>query len=69
MTIALRPYCDDIVRELRASESERRAIAEQYFEIAAELTALFFSAEEGEFLRRRGRAAMGTQAGNAPHKS
>jgi hypothetical protein len=60
--VALRPYSEDIVRELRASEGEKRAIAEQYFEMTVELTTQFLSAEEGEFLRRRGRAALGTQA-------
>jgi hypothetical protein len=58
--VALRPYCEDIVKELRETDSERRRIAEQYFELAAELTTQFLSAEEGEFLRRRGRAAQGT---------
>jgi hypothetical protein len=61
VTIALRPYCDDIVRELR-NEGDKRAVAEQYFELAVEIATLFFSAEEGEFLRRRGRAALGTKA-------
>jgi len=48
------------VRELRANEGDRRANAEQYYAVAVELTALFFSPEEAEFLRRRGRAALGT---------
>ncbi len=60
--VALRPYCEDIVKELRETEGERRRIAEQYFEMAAELTTQFLSAEEGEFLRRRGRTALGAQA-------
>jgi sugar-specific transcriptional regulator TrmB len=60
--VALRPYCEAIVKELRESQGARRRIAEQYFEIAAELTTQFLSAEEGEFLRRRGRAALGTPA-------
>ena len=59
--VALRPYCEDIIKELRAADGEKRAIAEQYFEMAAELTTKFLSAEEGEFLRRRGRAALGAQ--------
>jgi hypothetical protein len=59
--VALRPYCEDIVKELRETVGERRRIAEQYFDMAAELTTQFLSAEEGEFLRRRGRAALGTQ--------
>jgi hypothetical protein len=60
--VALRPYSEDIVKELREASGEKRAIAERYFEMAAELTTQFLSAEEGEFLRRRGRSALGTQA-------
>ncbi len=55
---ALKTYGDDIVRELRA-DGDKRANAEQYYSIAAELVSLFFSPEEAEFLRRRGRAALG----------
>ena len=62
IALALKSYGEDIVRELRASDGERRANAEQYFSVAAELTALFFSPEEAEFLRRRGRAALGTNS-------
>ena len=60
--VALKPYCEDIVKELRETDGERRRIAEQYFEMAAELATQFLSVEEGEFLRRRGRAALGAQA-------
>ena len=60
--VALKPYCEDSVKELREAEGERRRIAEQYFEVAAELATQFLSAEEGEFLRRRGRAALSAQA-------
>jgi len=60
IALALKCYGDDIVRELRANEGDRRANAEQYYAVAVELTALFFSPEEAEFLRRRGRAALGT---------
>jgi hypothetical protein len=62
VTVALRGYCDDLVREMRAAEGDKRANAELYFSIAAELTSLLFSPEEGEFLRRRGRAAAGPAA-------
>ena len=62
MTVALRTYSEDLLRELKTTENERRNNAEQFFALAAELTALILSAEEGEFLRRRGRAAMGAQA-------
>jgi hypothetical protein len=60
--VALKSYADDIVRELRAAEGDKRANAEQFFSIAVELMVLFFSPEEAEFLRRRGRAAMGQSA-------
>ncbi|MBI3677119.1 MAG: hypothetical protein HY243_10960 [Proteobacteria bacterium] len=57
---ALRSYSEDLVKELRASEGARRANAEQFFDVLVEMTTLVFSSEEGEFLRRRGRAALGT---------
>jgi hypothetical protein len=63
--IALKSYGDDIVRELRATEGDKRANAEQFFSVAVELVALFFSPEEAEFLRRRGRAALGQTAAAA----
>jgi hypothetical protein len=59
---ALKAYCEDIVKELRAAEGDKRANAEAYFNVAVELAAIMFSAEEGEFLRRRGRAALGYAA-------
>jgi hypothetical protein len=65
IALALKGYGDDIVRELRASDGDRRANAEQFFSVAVELTAIFFSPEEAEFLRRRGRAALGTSAAAA----
>jgi hypothetical protein len=62
IAVALKGYGDDIVRELRARDGDRRANAEQFFSVAVELTAIFFSPEEAEFLRRRGKAALGTNA-------
>ena len=62
IALGLKSYCDGIVRELRAAEGETRRRIEEYFELAAELTTILFSAEEGEFLRRRGRAATAAQA-------
>jgi hypothetical protein len=61
-TQTLRCYNEDVVKELRTAEGERRQIAECQFELAAELTALLFSPEEAEFLRRRGKAAVAPQA-------
>ena len=54
---ALKSYNEDIVRELRHVSDEKRANAEQFAAVATELTTILFSPEEGEFLRRRGRAA------------
>jgi hypothetical protein len=56
--IGLKSYTDELVRELRATEGERRGIAEQYFALAILLTGILFSTEEAAFLQRRGRAAV-----------
>ncbi len=60
VALALKSYNEDILKELRSADGERRLHAEQYFAIAAELAAMFFSDDEAEILRRRGRAAAGT---------
>ena len=57
VSTALKSYNEDIVRELRNASDEKRLNAEQYAAIATELTTILFSVEEGEFMRRRGRAA------------
>ena len=62
VTAGLHAYAEDLLRDLRAAEGERRRNAERYFAMAADLTDMLLSSEEGEFLRRRGRAALGTQA-------
>jgi hypothetical protein len=62
VALALKSYNEDLLKELRAAEGERRMHAEQYFAIATELAGMFFSADEAEILRRRGRAATGTAA-------
>jgi hypothetical protein len=58
----LRRYNEDMVKELRTAQGERRAIVEQQFALATELTALLFSEEEADLLRRRGRAALSAAA-------
>ena len=58
----LRGYNEDLIREMRGPDHARRAVVERQFELAAELTALLFSPEEADFLRRRARAALGAQA-------
>lgn len=60
--VALKSYCDDLVRELRAAGGAERGRAEQYFALTVDLASILFSAEEGEFLRRRGRAAVSARA-------
>ena len=54
----LRSYNEDVVKELRTSDGARRAVVESQFEIVANLTAILFSEEEADLLRRRGKAAM-----------
>jgi hypothetical protein len=56
--MALRSYNEEIVRELRVASEEARLNAEQFAAVATELTAILFSPEEGEFMRRRGLAAV-----------
>ena len=58
----LRGYNEDVIKEMRNAAGERRGVVERQFELAAELTVLVFSAEEAEFLRRRGRAALANAA-------
>lgn len=60
--VHLKGYSDDIVREVRAAEGTARVHAEQYFNLAVALTEILFSAEEADFLRRRGRAALANAA-------
>jgi hypothetical protein len=58
----LRGYNEDLIREMRGPEDSRRAAIERQFELAAQLTALLFSPEESEFLRRRAKAATAQAA-------
>ena len=54
----LRSYNEDVVKELRIADGARRAVVESQFEIVCNLTAILFSEEEADLLRRRGKAAM-----------
>ena len=54
----LRSYNEDVVKELRSSEGARRAVVESQFEVVSNLTAILFSEEEADLLRRRGKAAI-----------
>lgn len=58
----LRRHNEDLVKELRGADPAKRAVAESQFEFCVELTALLFSEEEAELLRRRGRAAHSAAA-------
>jgi hypothetical protein len=54
----LRVYNEDIVKLMRDPDETRRAKAEPFFHAAVDLTAILFSAEEADFLRRRARASL-----------
>ena len=58
----LRSYNEDLIREMRGADAARRTVAERQYGLAVELTAILFSAEEAEFLRRRGKAALAAAA-------
>ncbi|HWY62272.1 MAG TPA: hypothetical protein VNW15_10265 [Rhizomicrobium sp.] len=58
----LRRYIEDVVKELKSGDSARRAIADGYFQLCADLTGLLFSDKDVELLQRRGRAAQSTAA-------
>jgi len=58
----LRSYNEDVVKEMRSAEGVRREIVERQFQLCTELTAMLFSEEEADFLRRRGKAAQSPQA-------
>jgi len=56
----LRRYNEDVVRELRSPD--KAGAVDIQFQFAAELTALLFSEQEAELLRRRGKAAQAASA-------
>ncbi len=57
ITLLVRSYCEDVLKELRTAEGARRLVVESQFQLSLELTALLFDDSETEFLRRRGKAA------------
>jgi hypothetical protein len=59
---ALKRYNEDLVNGLKSADPARSGIANAQFRLCAELTAILFSEEEAELLRRRGRAAQATAA-------
>jgi hypothetical protein len=58
----LRSYNEDVVKELRTAQGPRREVVERQFDLAVSMTALLYSEEEAELLRRRGRAALAAAA-------
>ena len=63
LVAALGLYNEELLRELRAADDDsKHAHAKAYLNLAADLTALLMSKEEGELLRRRGRAALAPRA-------
>jgi hypothetical protein len=66
MSQHLRGYNEDVIKELRAAcgegDTARRAVVERQFDLAAELTELFYSTEEADLLRRRAKAATAAWA-------
>jgi len=57
VSVAIKSYIEDLLKEMRAAEGERRVHVEQFFSLCVEIVSTLFSAEEGDILRRRGRAA------------
>jgi hypothetical protein len=54
----LRRYNEDLIKELKARNPERAAVVQAQFELCADLTAMLFSEEEAELLKRRAKAAQ-----------
>jgi hypothetical protein len=59
---ALQRYNEDLVNGLKSADPVRAEVANSQFQLCGELTAILFSEEEAELLRRRGRAAQATAA-------
>jgi len=59
---ALQRYNEDLVNGLKSADPVRADVANAQFQLCTELTAILFSEEEAELLRRRGRAAQATSA-------
>ena len=57
---ALKRYNEDVIKALK--DDPQNPVANAQFQLCAELTAILFSDEEAELLRRRGRAALSAAA-------
>jgi hypothetical protein len=62
VSAAIKAYIEDLLKEMRAAEGDRRTHAEQFFSLCVEIVSCLFSHEEADLLRRRGRAACATAA-------
>ena len=62
ITNHLRRYVEDGIRELKSSSGEKRATIESQLDYGADVAAVLVSAEEGELIRRRLRAAQAAAA-------
>ncbi|HEY8950126.1 MAG TPA: hypothetical protein VIM56_14675 [Rhizomicrobium sp.] len=58
ISMMLKSYTEDLLKELRTVTGEKRTNAEAYLHLAAEIAALVFSQEESDLLRRRAKAAL-----------
>jgi hypothetical protein len=58
VSLHLKSYVEDLLKELRAAEGDCRMHAEHHFNLAVEMIALLYGQNEADILRRRGRAAM-----------
>jgi len=56
----LKRYNEDVLKALKANPND--IVANAQFQLCAELTAILFSNEEADLLRRRGRAALSAAA-------
>ena len=62
LTTLLARYNDDLIRTMKVADPARAEMVATQFELCVELTALLFSEEEAELLRRRARAAQAAAA-------
>jgi hypothetical protein len=58
----LKRYNEDVLKELRGPDPAQRVVAEAQLALCVDFTAMLFSPEESELLKRRGRSALGVEA-------
>ncbi len=64
----LRSYSEDILKELRSAEGERRELVDRQFQLTLELADLLFDTSDADLLRRRGKSA-GSQFAARPDEA